>query len=110
MSQQHTINQPENHLEQAMPSHRRFARSYERISNSEWEQRYMKPLREKLITRANGLVLEVGAGNGLNIATYGPANVQHVEIIDPYPTRLGYARERVNTARVPNSLTQDTAE
>lgn len=93
-----------------MPSHRRFARSYERISNSEWEQRYMKPLREKLITRANGLVLEVGAGNGLNFATYDPAHVEHVEAIDPNPTMLGYARERVKTARVPITLTQATAE
>jgi ubiquinone/menaquinone biosynthesis C-methylase UbiE len=106
MSQQHTTNQSE----QAMPSHRRFAKYYERMSNSEAERRYMEPLRRKLIARASGLVLEVGVGNGLNFAIYDPAQVERVEAIEPDLAMMRYARERVQTAHVPITLTQATAE
>ncbi len=106
MSQEHTTNQSE----QAMPSHRRFATYYERVSNNESERHYMEPLRWKLIARARGLVLEVGAGNGLNFAIYDPAQVERVEAIEPDSTMLSYARERVQAARVPITLTQATAE
>lgn len=93
-----------------MPSHSRFAKYYERMSNDESERRYMEPLRQKLIARARGLVLEVGAGNGLNFAIYDPAQVERVEAIEPDSTMLGYARVRVKAARVPLTLTQATAE
>jgi ubiquinone/menaquinone biosynthesis C-methylase UbiE len=106
MSRQHTTNQSA----QAMPSHRRFAKYYERMSTSESERRYMEPLRKQLIAQASGLVLEVGAGNGLNFAIYDLTQVERVEAIEPDSTMLGYARERVKSARVPITLTQATAE
>lgn len=94
----------------AMPSHRRFAAYYERMGRSETERRDMEPLRRKLLARARGVVLEVGAGNGLNFPIYDPAQVERVEAIEPDPAMLGYARERVQAARVPITLTQAAAE
>jgi len=70
----------------------------------------MEPLRKEIIGQAQGLVLEIGAGNGLNFAFYDPAQVQRVEAIEPDTAMLRYARERVKTARVPITLTQVPVE
>ncbi len=93
-----------------MPSHRRFAAYYERMGRSETERRYMEPLRRKLLAKARGVVLEVGAGNGLNFPIYDPAQVERVEAVEPDPAMLGYARERAQLARVPITMTQAAAE
>lgn len=93
-----------------MPSHRRFAAMYERMSRGKSERRFMDPLRQKIIERARGHVLEVGAGNGLNFAFYDPAQVERVEAIEPDPAMLHYAQQRVSTARVPITLTQAAVE
>jgi len=44
----------------------------ERFSTRRAEREMMEPLREKLLFQAGGLVLEVGAGNGLNFPYYLP--------------------------------------
>ena len=94
----------------AMRSYPRFAAMYERMSRGSGEQRFMEPLRQKILARAHGLVLEVGAGNGLNFPLYDPARVEQVEAIEPDPAMLLYARERVKAARVPIMLTQASVE
>src|SRR5205085_5550787 len=60
--------------------------------------------------QASGVVLEVGAGNGLNFAFYEPGQVERVEAIEPDTAMLRYARERITTARVPITLTQAPVE
>lgn len=65
----------------------------------------MVPLRGEAIGKAHGLVLEVGAGNGLNFSLYEPGRVERVEAIEPDTAMLRYARERLKTARVPITLT-----
>lgn len=94
----------------SMRSYPRFAAMYERMSRGSEEQRFMEPLRQKILARAHGLVLEVGAGNGLNFPLYDPAQVERVEAIEPDPAMLRYARERVKAARVPITLTQGSVE
>jgi ubiquinone/menaquinone biosynthesis C-methylase UbiE len=91
-------------------SHRFFAAFYERLSRGGSERSFMEPLRKEIIGQAQGLVLEIGAGNGLNFAFYDPAQVQRVEAIEPDTAMLRYARERVKTARVPITLTQAPVE
>ncbi len=91
-------------------SHRIFATLYERMSRSGSERSFMEPLRKEIIGQARGLVLEIGAGNGLNFAFYDPDQVERVEAVEPDPAMLRYARERVKTARVPINLTQAPAE
>ena len=87
-----------------------FASFYERTSRSSGEKSFMNPLRKEVIDQARGLVLEIGAGNGLNFAFYDPDRVERVEATEPDSAMLRYARERAAKARVPVNLTQTPVE
>ena len=91
-------------------SHKFFAAYYERQSRSRSERNFMEPLRKEIVRQAHGIVLEIGAGNGLNFAFYEPGQVERVEAIEPDTAMLSYARERIATARVPITLTQAPVE
>lgn len=90
--------------------HPRFSRYYERTSQSAEERRLVEPLRGELLAHAHGVVLEVGAGTGLNFPLYEPGKVTRVEATEPDATMLSYARGRLDRARVPVNLTQARAE
>lgn len=70
----------------------------------------MDPLRAEIAAQARGVVLEVGAGNGLNFALYDPKQVQRVEATEPNAYMLRHARSRAGTAPVRVTLTQAPAE
>jgi ubiquinone/menaquinone biosynthesis C-methylase UbiE len=91
-------------------NHSIFAAMYERLSRGGAERSFMEPLRKEIIGQAKGVVLEIGAGNGLNFAFYNPEQVERVEAVEPDSAMLRYARERLNTARVPISLSQAPVE
>lgn len=91
-------------------SHRIFASYYERTSQGASEKTYVEPLRKEIIGQAKGLVLEVGAGNGLNFAFYDPKLIEKVEATEPDSAMLDYARSRVSNAPVPVTLTQAPVE
>jgi ubiquinone/menaquinone biosynthesis C-methylase UbiE len=91
-------------------NHSIFAAMYERMSRSGPEHSFMKPLRKEVIGQAQGVVLEVGAGTGLNFAFYNPEQIERVEAVEPDSAMLRYARERMKTARVPITLTQAPVE
>jgi SAM-dependent methyltransferase len=44
--------------------------------------------REKIVSRSKGVVLEVGAGSGLNTRFYDAATVTHIHALDPSPEML----------------------
>ncbi|HJT56636.1 MAG TPA: class I SAM-dependent methyltransferase [Ktedonobacteraceae bacterium] len=90
--------------------HRLFAAYYERTSRSRSERNYMAPLRQEIVGQASGIVLEIGAGNGLNFAFYNPEQVARVEAIEPDTGMLHNARKRAEAAPVPITLTQAAAE
>ncbi|MEO8971212.1 MAG: class I SAM-dependent methyltransferase [Ktedonobacteraceae bacterium] len=90
--------------------HPRFAAYWERLSCSRSERRFMEPLRKEIIDHASGLVLEIGAGTGLNFQFYQPERVERVEAVEPDATMLRYAQERLSAAHVPIELTQAPAE
>jgi ubiquinone/menaquinone biosynthesis C-methylase UbiE len=92
------------------PSRRLFANVYERTSSSGGERNFMNPLRREVVGQAHGVVLEIGAGNGLNFSFYDPKAVKRVEAIEPNSTMLRYARTRAEAARVPIHLTQASVE
>ena len=94
----------------ATTNHNIFATFYERLSRSAYERSFMEPLRKEMIAQAQGIVLEIGAGTGLNFALYNPEQVERVEAVEPDSAMLRYARERLKTAHVPITLTQAPVE
>jgi ubiquinone/menaquinone biosynthesis C-methylase UbiE len=102
---------PAETTEQAITTnHSIFAAMYERFSRSGSEYTFMEPLRKEVIAQAQGVVLEVGSGTGLNFALYNPEQVERVEAVEPDNAMLRYARERLKTTRVPITLTQAPVE
>lgn len=86
--------------------HPRFAAFYEWYARLGQPRRLLDPLREETAGQASGVVLEVGAGTGLNFALYRPERVERVEATEPDRAMLAYARERARAAAVPITLTQ----
>jgi ubiquinone/menaquinone biosynthesis C-methylase UbiE len=90
--------------------HPRFASFYEWFARLGQQRRLIDPLREASAGQAYGIVVEVGAGNGLNFSWYDPARVERVEAVEPDSAMLVYARERAGQAGVPITLTQASVE
>lgn len=67
------------------------------------------PFRRRVIGAAEGRVLEIGIGSGLNLPLYGGA-ARSVIGIDPSPELLDMARRRAATASVPVELVEASAE
>lgn len=90
-----------------MKEHPIFARFYERIStalNEAGEEEH----RIELVADAEGLVLELGCGNGLNFAYYREA--ARVVALEPDPHMLGLAGPRAEEAKLPVQLLRGAAE
>src|SRR5258708_20786876 len=90
--------------------HPRFATFYEWFARLGQQRRLIDPLREASAGQAYGIVVEVGAGNGLNFSWYQPARVERVEAVEPDSAMLAYARERAGHTAVPITLTQALVE
>lgn len=90
--------------------HPRFASFYEWFARSGQQRRLLDPLRQATAGQATGVVLEVGAGTGLNFAWYQPTHVERVEAIEPDSAMLAHARRRADQAPVPIVLTQASVE
>jgi ubiquinone/menaquinone biosynthesis C-methylase UbiE len=65
--------------------------------------------RTRIVPRAEGVVLEIGVGSGLNIPLYGPG-VRQLYGVDPSPVLLRLARRRAARAPFPVELLQCPAE
>jgi ubiquinone/menaquinone biosynthesis C-methylase UbiE len=91
-------------------NHPIFSALYEVLFRGIAESHFMGPLRQETAGKASGVVLEVGAGNGLNFPYYDPVRVERVEATEPDAAMLRYARNHLKQARVPVHLTQALAE
>jgi ubiquinone/menaquinone biosynthesis C-methylase UbiE len=87
-----------------------FSALYEWLFRGAAERSFLGPLRRDTAGKASGVVLEVGAGTGLNFPYYDPATVERVEAAEPDAAMLRYARTHLRQARVPVQLTQAVAE
>lgn len=90
--------------------HPRFAAFYEWMTQLKSCRRISDPVRQALVGQASGVVLEIGAGTGLNFPFYTSERCERVEAIEPDPAMLRYARQRLELARVPLTLTSASVE
>jgi len=72
-------------------------------------QKQMVPFRRRVVGAAEGRVLEIGIGSGLNLPLYGP-QVRSVIGLEPSPELLRMALTRVAAASVPVELLEASAE
>ena len=85
-----------------------FARAYARVSER-LEDEGMRAVRRELLHGLAGTVVEVGAGNGLNLAHY-PSTVTRVHAIEPEPYLRGLAVRAAAQAPVPVTVHAARAE
>lgn len=67
-------------------------------------------LRRTVVPRAEGVVLELGLGSGLNLPFYDPAKVSQVFGLEPEAAMLAKARRRAERAAVPVTVLPEGAE
>jgi ubiquinone/menaquinone biosynthesis C-methylase UbiE len=79
-----------------MPSHRVFAALYDRLFAAS-EKAGLREMRAKLLADAQGRVLELGAGTGLNLEHYGPAVIELV-LTEPDPHMAKRMRDKLSAA------------
>jgi ubiquinone/menaquinone biosynthesis C-methylase UbiE len=77
----------------------------------DWAMRddQLAPYRRRTLEAAKGLVLEIGAGSGLNFPRYAEG-LNRVVALDPSPELLRLADRRRGEARVPVSLLRGSGE
>jgi ubiquinone/menaquinone biosynthesis C-methylase UbiE len=52
-------------------------------------------IRQKVIPRAEGIVLEIGVGSGANFIHYDPARVSKLYALEPNPGMISFAKRRL---------------
>jgi ubiquinone/menaquinone biosynthesis C-methylase UbiE len=72
-------------------------------------QKYLLPFRGRVVGAAEGLVLEIGVGSGLNLPLY-QRTVRTVMALEPSPELLRMARERAKTTPIPIQFLEASAE
>ena len=73
-------------------------------------QAVVEEQRRRLIPRAEGRVLEIGVGTGLNLPLYDKARVRSVAGVDPSPAMRARAETRARHAGFPVTLLTAAAE
>jgi ubiquinone/menaquinone biosynthesis C-methylase UbiE len=86
----------------------RMVRNYDRMMRP-LERRALGEARRRLLDRAVGRVLDLGAGTGANFQYFG-SGARHVVAVDPESGMLAFARRRAEDASVQVSLVVAPAE
>lgn len=79
------------------------------LLNLAMRHKQLAPYRRRVVSAAEGRVLEIGIGSGLNLPFYG-TGVEEVIGLDPSGSLLGMAERRAEGGAKPLSLVQGSAE
>lgn len=79
------------------------------LVNLAMRNRHLVPYRERVISAAEGRVLEIGMGSGLNLPFYRP-QVQEILGLEPAPRLLAMSRRAAGQLSLPVTLIEGSAE
>lgn len=80
-----------------------------RLIDMAMRNRELVAYRERVLSAAEGRVLEIGIGSGMNLPFYGP-RVTQVVGLDPAPQLLAMTREKIRECSSPLELVEGSAE
>ncbi|MGJ7912974.1 class I SAM-dependent methyltransferase [Neobacillus sp. LXY-1] len=86
---------------------RSFAKWYDFFMNPLEKRKFIK-IRQELLSKASGRVLEIGSGTGINFPLY--KGVDKVVAIEPSPFMQERSRKKQSQASVPIKVVQASAE
>jgi SAM-dependent methyltransferase len=92
-----------------MADHRLFAAVYDRVMA--WSEAHgLAERRQRLLGRARGRVLEIGAGTGANLAHYPPTAVTSVTALEPDGAMRRRLAKRLSASPVPVELVETSVD
>lgn len=89
--------------------HRIVAAIYDRMIAAQ-ERAFLADLRREIVGRAEGTVVELGAGTGLNLLYYRPAAVRLLHLLEPDPYMRRRAERRAENTGLRIEIGEATAE
>jgi len=80
-----------------------------RLCSLAMRNRNFLPYRQRVVAAADGHVLEIGMGSGLNLPFYG-TTVRDIQGLEPSPRLIAMARRAADESAVPVSFIEGSAE
>ncbi|MGW0476304.1 class I SAM-dependent methyltransferase [Streptomyces coeruleorubidus] len=96
-------------MAQQLKPHPVFARFYAKVAGPALDKAGITEHRKRLLSGLSGEVIEIGAGNGLNLPHY-PGKVTRLLALEPEPRLRAAAERRARTVTVPVEVVDGRAE